>query len=71
MKKEMFKKLTALAVCGIMLVLPVVSFAADGFITPWNSTFNFDTTTFDYTNNTSKTDVYPKDSGLTADEQYE
>lgn len=71
MKKEMFKKLTALAVCGIMLVLPVVSFAANGFITPWNSTFNFDTATLDYTNNTSKTDVYPKDSSLTADEQYD
>ena len=58
MKKEMFKKLTALAVCGIMLVLPVVSFAADGFITPWNSTFNFDTATLDYTNETSS-EAYP------------
>lgn len=47
MKKEMFKKLTALAVCGIMLVLPVVSFAADGFITPWNSTSDFKNTVLD------------------------
>lgn len=42
MKKEMLKKLTAGIVCGIMLVLPVVSFAADGFITPWNRTYNID-----------------------------
>lgn len=58
MKKEMFKKLTALAVCGIVLVLPVVSFAANGFITPWNSTFNFDTATFSYINETGK-EAYP------------
>ncbi len=61
MKKEMFKKLTALAVCGIMLVLPVVSFAADGFITPWNSTFNFDGATFSYINETGS-EAYPGSS---------
>lgn len=42
MKKRLLKKITVSVVCGIMLVLPLVSFAADGFITPWTSTYNFD-----------------------------
>lgn len=63
MKKEMFKKLTALAICSIMLVLPTLSFAADGFITPWNSTYNFDSTTFEsHTNPAGSNSQSPSNS---------
>ena len=42
MNKKIFKSLVSVLVVAIMLTSSFAVFAADGIITPWNTTYNFD-----------------------------